>query len=126
MEKVMKDDVVQALGNMTVMELIALTKHLEEKWGLQAVPQVVQVTNVSQQETKESTQTEFTVTLVSFPADKKMALVRLVREQLALGLLESKNLVEAAPKILKDGVSKEEAEGVRAKFVEAGAVIEVK
>jgi large subunit ribosomal protein L7/L12 len=125
MENPTKDDVVQALGNMNVMQLIALTKHLEEKWGVKAVPQTVQQV-VIPQETKESAQTEFTVTLLSFPADKKMSLVKLVREQLGMGLLESKNLVEATPKVLKDGVSKDDAEALRIKFTEAGGVVEVK
>src|ERR1700722_2259207 len=95
------DDVVKTLGNLTVMELIALTKSLEEKWGLKAEP--LAVLNVAPQEAvKVEAKTEFDVVLTAFPADKKMAMVKLVREGLALGILDAKNFVEAAPKTLKE------------------------
>lgn len=126
MENFTPEQVVDALGNLTVVQLIALTKQLEQQWGVEAKPQLVQSSIVPQQETAVSTQTEFDVVFVSHPADKKMVLVKLVREQLGLGLLESKNLVEAIPKVLKEGLSKEDAEAMKAKFVEAGAVIEIK
>jgi large subunit ribosomal protein L7/L12 len=125
METFTPEQVVDALGNLSVVQLIALTKKLEQDWGVEAKPQFVQST-VVKQEVQEVAQTEFSVVFVSHPADKKMALVKLVREQLGLGLLESKNLVEAIPRVLKEGLSKEDAEAMKAKFVEAGAVIEVK
>lgn len=121
-----QDDVVKALGDMTVMELIALTKELEQKWGVKAEPQVGLAPTVVQNTEAEVAQTEFTVMLVSYPADKKMTVVKAVREQTGLGLLESKQLVEGAPKPIKEGVSKEEADALKAKLTEAGAVIEVK
>lgn len=118
------DDVVNALGNLTVLEVIALTKELEAKWGVEAKPAPVVFT---QQNTKlVEAQTEFTVTLVSVPADKKMAVVKAVRELTQLGLKESKDLVEAAPKMLKELVSAAEAEDLKVKLTAAGAVIEVK
>lgn len=125
MSELNEESVVEFLGNLNVMQLVALTKDLESKWGVEAKPQMVDVAPV-QQETKESAQTEFNVSLISFPADKKIALVKLVREVVGLGLVESKNLVESAPKLLKEGVSKEEADALKAKFAEAGAVVEVK
>lgn len=127
MENLNTEDLVTALGNLTAPQLVALTKQLEEKWGVSATPQVSnQVSLPGTDDTKATEQTEFTVSLVSFAADKKMALVKLVREQLGLGLLESKNLVEAVPKVLKENVSKEDADLLKAKFTEAGGVVEVK
>src|SRR5208283_5104821 len=100
-----KDEVVNALGNMTVMELIALTKELETKWGVKAVPQMVQQAE-QQKEPEGPAQTEFNVMLVSVPADKKMNTIKLVREYLGMPLKESKELVESAPKMLKEGMPK--------------------
>jgi large subunit ribosomal protein L7/L12 len=120
-----KDQAIEALGNMSVMELIALTKELETKWGVKAVPQMVQVEQKTAQK-EESTQTEFSVMLVSVPADKKMNTIKLVREYLGMPLKESKELVEGAPKMLKEGMPKEEADAMKAKFTEAGAVVEMK
>jgi large subunit ribosomal protein L7/L12 len=110
---------------MTVIEMIALTKDLEQKWGVKAVPQMVQQ-STQQDQKQESTQTEFSVVLVSFPADKKMAVVKLIREYLGMPLKESKDLAEAAPKALKTDMPKEEAEAMKAKFTEAGAVVEMR
>lgn len=120
------DDVVKALGDMTVMEMIALTKDLEQKWGVKAEPQTVQVQQQKQEEQKQEAQTEFNVVLTVVPADKKMALLKVVRELTGLGLKESKDVVESVPKIIKEGVSKEEAEIVRARLAEAGGTVEVK
>ena len=125
MEKLTVNDVVEKLGSLTVMELIALTRQLEEQWGVKAEPQVQAVEQTTQTET-QSAQTEFTVVLVSVPADKKMAVVKLVRELTGLGLMESKTLVESAPKNVKESVSKEDAEDLKGKLTAAGAVIEVK
>ncbi len=118
------DDVVKALGNMTVLEVIALTKDLEAKWGVEAKPAPVQFVESNVKRVEE--QTEFTVTLVSVPADKKMAVVKAVRELTLLGLKESKDLVEAAPKMLKESISAADAEDLKVKLTAAGAVIEVK
>ena len=117
------DDVVKTLGNMTVLEVIALTKDLEAKWGVEAKPAPVVYTPPPKQ---VDAQTEFTVTLVSVPADKKMAVVKAVRELTLMGLKESKDLVEAAPKMLKESISAADAEDLKNKLTAAGAVIEVK
>ena len=138
MEKPTQEEVVQALGNMSVMQVIALTKELEQKWGVKAEPQAVQPSGGFCDGCKQmiygphacpgnnDAQTEFNVILASVPADKKMAIIKIVRELTLLGLKESKELVEAAPKMLKEGVSKSDAEDYRSKLVEAGAVVEVK
>lgn len=119
------DDVINALGNMKVTDLIALTKELEEKWGVKAEPQVQQVALTAPVETAP-VQTEFAVVLVSVPADKKMTVIKLVRDLTGQGLMESKALVEGAPKSVKEGVSKDEAEDLKTKLMAAGAVVELK
>ena len=126
MEDFTQEDVVQALGNLNVMQLIALTKQLEEQWGIKATAPVLQSVFIPTNEVAKVEQTEFSITLVSFPPDKKMTLVKLVRELLGLGLLESKTLVESVPKILKEGLSKEDADNFKAKLVEAGGTVEIK
>ncbi len=127
MSDITNDDVVKALGNMSVMQVIALTKELEQKWGVKAEPPTVQVQLQQQQpDTQTSAQTEFNVILTQVPADKKMAVLKMVRELTGLGLKESKDVVEGCPKVIKESVSKEEAEQVKAKLVEAGGTVEVK
>jgi large subunit ribosomal protein L7/L12 len=125
MSDITNDDVVKALGNLTVLEMIALTKQLEQKWGVKAEPPVVQVQQQpGQQQTAEKE--EWNVILASVPNDKKMAVIKTVREVLGLGLKESKDLVEAAPKMIKEAVSKADADDLNNKMTAAGAVIEVK
>lgn len=119
------EDVVKFLGNMSVMQVIALTKELETKWGVKAEPQVVQSHGQQDQKVVEE-KSEYNVFLASVPADKKMSVIKTVRELLVLGLKESKELVEAAPKMVSEGCSKEEADRIKSKLEEAGAVIEVK
>lgn len=125
MSEISQEDVIEKLGHLTVLEMIALTKELEEKWGVKALPQFVEGTTLGPVE-PVAVQTEFKVTLVSFAADKKMGIIKAVREILGLGLKESKDLVEAAPKIIRDDVSKEEAEALQSKLEAVGAVVEVK
>lgn len=125
MEKLTQEEIAKALGNLSVMELIALTRQLEQEWGVKAEPQTVSVptTQVEEQKAKP---TEFNVVLTSVPADKKMSVIKAVRELFGLGLKESKDAVEAAPKVLKEGAPTEEAESLKAKLTEAGAVVELK
>jgi large subunit ribosomal protein L7/L12 len=118
------DDVVKALGNMSVMQVIALTKELEQKWGVKAEPQAVQV---QQQQTEKAVEKdEFDVVLASVPVAAKMGVIKAIREILGLGLKESKDLAEAAPKTIKEGVSKADAAELSAKLTAVGAVVEVK
>ena len=120
------DDVVKFLGDMSVMEIISLTKELEQKWGVSATPQPVQVQQTQKQEDNKPAQDEFTVVLASFPPDKKMTLLKLVRELTGLGLKEAKEFVESVPKAVKEAVTKAEADELKAKLTEAGGVVEVK
>jgi large subunit ribosomal protein L7/L12 len=127
MSDITNDDVANFLGNMSVMQVIALTKELEQKWGVKAEPPVVQVQTQQQKpDTQAVAQTEFNVVLTQVPADKKMAVLKMVRELTGLGLKESKEVVEGCPKVIKESVSKEDAESYRAKLVEAGGIVEVK
>lgn len=119
------EEVVNFLGNLSVMQVIALTKELEEKWGVKAEPQFVQVPERHDQKVVDE-KSEYNVFLASVPADKKMNVIKTVRELLVLGLKESKELVEAAPKMVSEACSKDEAERIKAKLEEAGAVVEVK
>ena len=119
------EDVAQWLGEQSVMTIIGLTKELEQKWGVTAAPQTVQVQQQKQEENKPA-QDEFTVVLASFPPDKKMTLLKLVRELTGLGLKEAKDFVESVPKPVKESVSKAEADELKAKLTEAGGVVEVK
>ena len=120
------EDVAQWLGNQSVMQIIALTKELEALWGVTATPQTVQVQQTKQEEQKTAEQTEFTVVLASFPPDKKMTLLKLVRELTGLGLKEAKDFVESVPKPVKEACTKAEADELQAKLTAAGGVVEVK
>ena len=120
------EDVVSFLGNLSVMQVIQLTRELEEKWGVKAEPPPMQVQPDQKQHETAPTKDEFDVVLASVPADKKMAVIKIVRELTLLGLKESKELVEAAPKVVKEGVSKMDADEYKRKLEEAGAVVEVK
>jgi large subunit ribosomal protein L7/L12 len=120
------EDVAQWLGQQSVMTILSLTKELEENWGVKAVPQSVTVQPHQQPEQKQEAQTEFSVVLASFPADKKMTLLKLVRELTGLGLKEAKEFVESVPKPVKESVSKAEADELKEKLTAAGGVVEVK
>jgi large subunit ribosomal protein L7/L12 len=122
-----KDALVEALGKMTVLELVELTKTLEEKWGVKAAAPVaiaaMPATGPAAAQAEE--QTSFDVVLIS-SGEKKIQVIKEVRAITGLGLKEAKDLVDGAPKPVKEGLGKEEAESIRGKLVEAGAVVEVK
>lgn len=125
MEPLKLENVVQSLGNMTVLEMIALTRHLEQVWDVKAEPQPSQFMAPPKQENKAE-QTEFNVILASVSLEKKISVIKALRDILTLGLKEAKEFAEAAPKTIKEGVSKEEAELIKAKLEEAGALVEIK
>jgi large subunit ribosomal protein L7/L12 len=126
-ETMTKDALVEALGKMTVLELVELTKTLEEKWGVKAAAQVaiaaMPATGPAAAQAEE--QTSFDVVLIS-SGEKKIQVIKEVRAITGLGLKEAKDLVDGAPKPVKEGLGKEEAESIRGKLVEAGAVVEVR
>jgi len=119
---------IAAVEAMTVLELNELVKEMEEKFGVSAAASVVAVAGgaAPAAAAAEEEKTEFDVVLADAGADK-IKVIKAVRELVAgLGLKEAKDLVEAAPKTLKEGVAKDEAEKIKAKFAEVGAKIEIK
>ena len=126
MADVSKEQVVDFLSKMTVMDLAALTKELEEKWGVKAAPvAVAAAASPTATAAAAVEQTEFTVTLKE-AGGNKIGVIKAIREITNLGLKEAKDLVDSAPKPVKEGVSKDEAETIRKKFADAGATVEVK
>jgi large subunit ribosomal protein L7/L12 len=118
--------ICDSLSGLTIMEAAELVKILEEKWGVSAAaPIVAAVPAGGAQAAPVEEQTEFTVVLVSAGANK-INVIKEVRAVTGLGLKEAKDLVESAPKPLKEGVSKEEAEKVKAQIAAAGATVEIK
>lgn len=126
MEKLTPEQVVQKLGSLSVMELISLTRELEQLWGIKAAPPVVKPALKTEPDVPVSVQTEFNVTLMPTPLDKKMSVIKGIREFLTLGLKESKDLVESAPKVIREAVSKDEADELKRRLELIGAVVEVK
>ncbi|SCW73305.1 large subunit ribosomal protein L7/L12 [Paenibacillus tianmuensis] len=118
-----KEQILEAIKGMTVLELNDLVKAIEEEFGVTAAAPVAVVAGGAAAEAAE--QTEFDVVLTSAGASK-INVIKVVREITGLGLKEAKDLVDNAPKPLKEKVSKEEADSVKAKLEEAGASVEVK
>jgi len=129
MADITKEQVVDFLSNMPVIQLAEMIKTLEDKWGVKAAPVAVAgpaaAAGGAPAAAKEE-QTEFAIELKAAPADKKIAIIKVVREITGLGLKEAKDLVDGAPKQLKDGVAKAEAEEMKKKLEEAGAQVELK
>ena len=122
-----REDVIEFLKGMTLLEASQLVKELEETFGVSAAAAAVAAPAAGGGEAAAPAeeQTEFDVILQAVGANK-INVIKVVREVTALGLKEAKDLVEAAPKPVKEGVSKEEAETVRQKLADAGATVEVK
>jgi len=117
--------IVDELSNLTVLEAAELAKMLEEKWGVSAAAAVAVAAAPGAAAAAVEEKTEFTVVLAAV-GDKKIEVIKEVRAITGLGLKEAKDLVEGAPKPVKEGVSKEEADAAKAKLVEAGATVDVK
>jgi large subunit ribosomal protein L7/L12 len=119
--------IVDELSALSVLEAAELSKMLEEKWGVSAAAPVAAAGPAAAAGGPAAeAQTEFNVILAAAPADKKIGIIKVVREITGLGLKEAKDLVEAAPKPVKEGVSKDEAEKHKKALAEAGATVEVK
>ena len=118
-----QEQIIEAVKNMTVLELNDLVKAIEEEFGVTAAAPVAVVGGAAGGAAEE--QTEFDVVLAS-AGDQKIKVIKVVREITGLGLKEAKELVDNTPKAIKEGVSKEEAEEVKAKLEEVGAGVEVK
>ena len=121
-----KEQIMEAIEQMTVLELSELVKALEEKFGVSAAaPMAVAAAPAAAAAPVAEEQTEFDVILASAGA-AKINVIKVVRELTGLGLKEAKDLVDGAPKAVKEKISKADAEAVKAKLVEAGASVEVK
>jgi len=123
--QVTREQVIEYLSNIPVIELAALVKTLENQWGVQASPVITTGSMLAPKEIISDEKTEFSVTIQSAPADKKIAVIKVVRELSGLGLKEAKDLVDMAPRVLKDGISKADAEDMRLKLEQAGAVVQI-
>ena len=127
MAHITKDQVVDFIANMSVLEMSELVKEMEEKFGVSAAAAAVAApaSGGGESEAAAEEKTEFDVILTSF-GEKKINVIKEVRSITGLGLKEAKEAVESAPKAIREGVSKEEAEEVKKKLEEAGASAEIK
>ncbi|OCL27847.1 50S ribosomal protein L7/L12 [Orenia metallireducens] len=120
-----KEEILQAIENMTVLELAELVEELEEKFDVSAAPAVAAMPAAGAAAGAAEEQTEFDVVLTA-AGSSKIKVIKAVRGVTDLGLKEAKALVDGAPSPVKEGVSKEEAEDIKAQLEEAGATVEVK
>ena len=128
---VSKDEILDAISKMTVMEVVELISDMEKKFGVTAAAPVAiaaapgAAAGAAAAAPAEET-TEFTVVLKEYPADKKVTVIKVIREITGLGLKEAKDLVEGVPSTVKEAVSKADCETIKKKLEEAGAKVEVK
>jgi len=121
-----KADILDAIGNMTVLELSRLIKEMEEKFGVSAAATAVAVAAPAAAAAPAAEeQTEFTV-MLNAAGEKKVEVIKVVRAITGLGLKEAKDLVDGAPKAVKEGINKADAENFRKQLADAGATVEVK
>ena len=120
-----KEDILEAVGAMTVMELNDLVKAFEEKFGVSAAALAVAAPGAGGAAAAVEEQTEFTVVLAA-AGDKKVEVIKVVRAVTGLGLKEAKDLVDGAPKPVKEAISKADAEALKKQLEDAGAKVEVK
>jgi len=123
-----KEEILDAISNMTVMEIVDLVKMMEDKFGVTAAAPVAMVAAggaAAAAAPAAEEQTEFTVTMTSFGANK-VGVIKVIREITGLGLKEAKDLVEGVPSLVKEGIPKADADALKKKLEEAGAAAEIK
>ena len=123
-----KEEILDAIGNMSVLEIVDLVKMMEEKFGVTAAAPMMMAAAggaAAAAAPVAEEQTEFTVTMTGFGANK-VGVIKVIRELTGLGLKEAKDLVEGVPSVVKEGVSKADADGMKKKLEEAGATAEIK
>ncbi|MEZ7912055.1 MAG: 50S ribosomal protein L7/L12 [Propionivibrio sp.] len=120
-----KEDILEAVGSMTVMELNDLVKAFEEKFGVSAAAMAVAAPGAGAAAAAAEEQTEFTVMLLA-AGDKKVEVIKVVRAATGLGLKEAKDLVDGAPKPVKEAIAKADAEALKKQLEDAGAKVEIK
>jgi large subunit ribosomal protein L7/L12 len=122
------EELIEALSNKPIMEIVSLVKALEEKWGVSAAAPVAVAAgggSAAPAAAAAEEKTEFNVTMTAF-GDNKVAVIKVVRSVTGLGLKEAKDLVEGVPSVVKDGLPKAEAETIKKQLEEAGAKAEIK
>ena len=120
-----KDDILEAISNMSVMEIVELISDMEEKFGVSAAAAVAAAPAAGGDAAAAEEQTEFDVVMTSF-GDNKISAIKAVRGITGLGLKEAKEMVEGVPATVKEGASKDEAEDLKKQLEEAGATVELK
>ena len=125
-----KDEILDAISKMTVLEVVELISDMEKKFGVTAAAPVAiaagPAAGGAAAAAPAEEQTDFAVTLKEYPADKKVTVIKVIREITGLGLKEAKDLVEGVPSLVKEGVAKADVEVIKKKLEEAGAKVEVK
>ena len=127
---VSKDEILDAISKMSVMEVVELISDMEKKFGVTAAAPVAVAAapgaGAGAAAAPAEEKTEFTVTLKEYPADKKVSVIKVIREITGLGLKEAKDLVEGVPSTVKEAVSKADSEAIKKKLEESGAKVEIK
>src|ERR1700726_527081 len=124
---VSKDEILDAISKMTLMEVVELISDMEKKFGVTAAaPVAAAAAPAAAAAAPVEEKTEFTVTLKEYPADKKVTVIKVIREITGLGLKEAKDLVEGVPSLVKEGVNKADSEAMKKKLEDAGAKVEIK
>ncbi len=125
---VSKDEILDAISKMSVLEVVELIADMEKKFGVTAAAPVAAAAGggAAAAAAPVEEQTEFTVTLKEYPADKKVTVIKVIREITGLGLKEAKDLVEGVPSTVKEAIPKADVEVIKKKLEEAGAKVEVK
>jgi large subunit ribosomal protein L7/L12 len=127
---VSKDEILEAISNMSVMQVVELISDMEKKFGVTAAAPVAMVAGgaggAAAAAAPVEEKTEFSVTLKEYPADKKVGVIKVIRELTGLGLKEAKDLVEGVPSLVKDAVNKADSETMKKKLEDAGAKVEIK
>ena len=127
---VSKDEILDAISKMTLLEVTELISDMEKKFGVTAAAPVAVAAapagGGAAAAAPAEEKTEFTVTLKEYPADKKVTVIKVIREITGLGLKEAKDLVEGVPSLVKEGVNKADSDAMKKKLEEAGAKVEIK
>jgi len=126
---VSREDILESIAKMSVMDVVELISDMEKKFNVTAAAPVAMMAAAGAGAAAAAPveeQTEFAVTLTEYPADKKVTVIKVIREITSLGLKEAKDLVEGVPALVKEGVSKADTDAIKKKLEEAGAKVEVK
>ena len=122
-----KEQILESISNMTIMEVVDLVKMMEDKFGVTAAAPVAAAAAAAGAAAPAAEEkTEFTVVLKAYPAEKKVTVIKVIREITGLGLKEAKDLVEGAPSTVKESVSKADSEKFKKQLEDSGATVEVK